>query len=489
MRSAWKSGPAIALTVHSQKLLPEGRSETRCLIAAFNYSSFAAVKNLVSALPHWFIIIAFALCCGACGGTVSRPAAPPPAPAPPAASAPDSSEAEAVEGTIRFLEERVKKDPEDFIALNKLNGYYLQRAQESGDVRYLELAARAARDSLKSIPAEMNPGGLAGLAQTVHNLHDFAAARDHALKLTQLEPRKSYPQRILGDALLELGDYDRAEEAYRRMQKLNNFESTLTSEVRLARVDQLRGRPEVARKRFEQALLLALDQVPQQREVVAWCRWQLGEAAFARGDYAVAEQHYRDALVTLPDYYRATASLARVQAANGDLNSAIAGYEKVVKQLPDPSFVAALGDLYKLAGREREAASQYALVEQIARLSELNGALYNRQLALFYADHDMKAAEAYALAKREYELRRDIYGADALAWTALKAGKLDEAQSAIKEALRLNTEDAKLFYHAGMIARAAGDRDAARAYLSRALKLNPKFDPLQSPLVEKALAG
>ncbi len=50
------------------------------------------------------------------------------------------------------------------------------------------------------------------------------------------------------------------------------------------------------------------------------------------------------------------------------------------------------------AGRKREADAQYALVEQIGRLSALNGALYNRQLALFYADHDVKAEEAYRLA-------------------------------------------------------------------------------------------
>jgi hypothetical protein len=46
---------------------------------------------------------------------------------------------------------------------------------------------------------------------------------------------------------------------------------------------------------------------------------------------------------------------------------------------------------------------------------------------------------------KEYEARRDIYGADALAWTALKAGKISEAQSAIKDALRLGTQDAKGF--------------------------------------------
>jgi len=160
----------------------------------------------------------------------------------------------------------------------------------------------------------------------------------------------------------------------------------------------------------------------------------------------------------------------------------------VTKQLPDPIYVAALGDLYKLAGREQEAAAQYALVEQIARLGARGGALYNRQLALFYADHDLKPAEAYELAAREYQLRQDIYGADAVAWTALKAGKLAEAQAAIKEALKLGTQDARLFYHAGQIARAAGDRAAAADYLKRALALSPQFDPLQAAFARQTLA-
>jgi Tfp pilus assembly protein PilF len=38
-----------------------------------------------------------------------------------------------------------------------------------------------------------------------------------------------------------------------------------------------------------------------------------------------------------------------------------------------------------------------------------------------------------------------------------------------------------------MIARAAGNPDAARQYLSRALELSPSFDPLQAPLARRAL--
>ena len=427
-----------------------------------------------------------AMACSGCGGwwAAPRTSASPPAPPRVVAAPLDAGSDELV---IRSLEEKVKADPEDFIAHNKLAGYYLRRQRETGEASYLALAARAAEASLAVLPAEHNPGGLALLAQSAYAAHDFAAARDHAERLAAIAPRESYPYHVLGDALLELGDYERAAAAFERLGRLEQFRTAAT-ETRLARLALLRGETEQAARRFEAALALAHEERVVERETVAWCRWQLGETAFSVGDYETAERHYRDALTNFPDYHRALASLARVRAARGDLASAVEHYERVTRLLPDPSYVAALGDLYKLAGREREAAAQYALVEKIARLGEAGGALHSRQLALFHADHGLKAEEAYKAAAREYEARRDIYGADALAWTALKAGRLDEARAAIREALRLGTRDARLYYHAGMIARAAGDRAAARDYLERALKLNPQFDPLQAAAAREALA-
>ncbi|HEV2802943.1 MAG TPA: tetratricopeptide repeat protein [Pyrinomonadaceae bacterium] len=419
------------------------------------------------------------------GSTASTPDAKTHA-LPPAAPIPGEAD-EAFQTSVRFLEARVRKDPDDFIAYNLLHGYYLRRVQETGDVQYLELAERAARASLAAAPAELNTGGLAALAQTAYTAHDFVSARDHALKLKQLEPGKTLPYQLLAETLVELGDYDGAQEAFRQLQRLQGDALNFATETRLARLDLLYGRAERASERYTRALALALDASPPSRETVAWCRWQLGEVAFARGDYEEAERRYQESLVTYPDYNRALAALGRVRAARGDIAGGIEYYERAVKRLPDPSVIAALGDLYKLAGREREAAAQYALVEQIARLGAHGGALYNRQLALFYADHDLKASEAYALAAKEYEVRRDIYGADALAWTALKAGKTEEARAAIKDALRLGTEDARLFYHAGMIARSAGDAQLARKFLERALALNPQFDPLQARIAREAL--
>ena len=60
---------------------------------------------------------------------------------------------------------------------------------------------------------------------------------------------------------------------------------------------------------------------------------------------------------------------------------------------------------------------------------------------------------------------------------------------AIREALRLGTRDARLFYHAGMIALAARDKAAARSYLERALALSPQFDLMQAFERQKSDGG
>ncbi len=430
------------------------------------------------------LLMCASLLASACGGVQSATSNSAGVAVPPAK--PISSDENITEKTIRFLEDRVKRDPEDFSANNKLAGQYLQQLRETGNAQYLDLAFRAARTSLASVPEVRNPGGLAALAQAEFAAHDFANARDHAIRLTELEPGKSYPQGMLGDALLELGEYDKAKAAFGQIAKLDGAVSHY-SETRMARLAQLRGDNGEAQKHFANALVFALNQTAPPRETVAWLRWQLGETTFSVGDYETAEKHYLDALVTFPDYYRAIASLGRVRAARGDSPGAIEQYEKVVRILPDPTYIAALGDLYKLAGRDEDAKRQYELVEKIGRLGELNGALYNRSLALFYADHDLKPEEAYNLAVKEYEARKDIYGADALAWTAMKAGKLPEAQAAMKDALRLNTEDARLFYHAGMIEMSLGNKTVAAGHLRNALKINPVFDVLQAEKARAAL--
>lgn len=436
---------------------------------------------------QWLLFLILPILANGCrttsGPVANANAAPTPAPVP-AAPMPANADANRMTA-VRFLEKRIRENPDDFVAYNKLTGYYLQLQRETGNVQYLELAERAAQSSLAVIPAAQNKGGLAGQIQVAYAAHRFTEARDLARQLTALEPDKPFAYQSLGDALLELGEYEEADKAFQQAEQIGGV--TFGNEVRRARRAALRGDWNAANDSYTRALKLAQDAATPDAETIAWAQWQLGETAFARGRYADAEKQYQAALKTFPDYHRGLGGLARARAAQNDMPQAITLYEKLVKQLPDPLYIAALGDLYQLTGRANDAAAQYALVAQIAKLNALNGALYNRQLALFYADHDLEPEAAYNATAQEYETRRDVYGADALAWAALKAGKIPQAQVAMQDALRLGTKDAKLLYHAGMIARAAGKTPQAKEYLQQAITLSPRFDPLQAPLAEKAL--
>jgi Flp pilus assembly protein TadD len=131
-----------------------------------------------------------------------------------------------------------------------------------------------------------------------------------------------------------------------------------------------------------------------------------------------------------------------------------------------------LGDAYALAGDEPAASAAYArVVRDGARLDP-------RTLSLFYSSKAREPAQALRLARSAYAERQDAYSKDALAFALYRSGQPAEAARLAREAVALGTPDARLLYHAGLIERAAGDAVSGDALIERALRLNPRFDPL-----------
>jgi len=127
-------------------------------------------------------------------------------------------------------------------------------------------------------------------------------------------------------------------------------------------------------------------------------------------------------------------------------------------------------------------------VEKIGRLDRAAGVVYDRQRALFNADHNRHLDEALALARGELRLRHDIYTYDTLAWVLFKKGAFAEAAAASQKALAWKTRDASLWYHAGMIAAAGKQNGRARNYLERALSINSHFHPTAPAQARAVLA-
>jgi tetratricopeptide (TPR) repeat protein len=255
------------------------------------------------------------------------------------------------------------------------------------------------------------------------------------------------------------------------------LDQSLYSYSRLAGLKTLRGDTSGATADLTRAIA-AGKALAQPAESIAWAEWQLGSDYFAIGNLEEAEKYYERSLKTYPAYYRALAGLAQVRTAQKRYEEGVSLYEKAIEILPMPEYAAALGDLYAKTEKRKKAKEQYDLVEYIGRLNAINQILYNRELAYFYADHDMKLEQALELAKRELDYRQDIYAYDLLAWSLHKNNQHEKAREAMEKALRLGTKDAKLFYHAGTIHRALGDKKKAADFLARALVTNPHFHPL-----------
>ena len=313
--------------------------------------------------------------------------------------------------------------------------------------------------------------------------HQFREALATAQKALTFDSEALEPYGPMGDAYIELGEYDRAEAAYEKMRTL---QGPLYPRARLSMLKFLKGDPAAAIVEIHRAVEAGVEG-NQPKEHIAWAQSKLGATLFQTGDLVAAARSYQDALATYPGYHRALAGLAQVRAAQGRYPEAIELYRKAIGVIPLPDYAASLGDVHAKLGRADEARKQYALVEYIGLLNALNKVLYNRELALFYLDHDMKLGEGLDLARRELEVRRDIYTHDVMAWALYKNGRARDAVAPMTEALRLGTKDARLAFHAGMIYRAVGDAERAREYLERALQINPHFHILQADIAERAV--
>ena len=383
-------------------------------------------------------------------------------------------------GVISFFEARVERDPQDFVAYNRLADAYVQRARQTGDVADYGRAEAALNASLEALP-EGNYDAVVQLALVNNATHEFGEALRLADQAIEIDPQEPFALAIRGDALVALGRYDEAEDAYQRVVA---EAPGLSSFGRLAGLLELRGDLDTAELMWRNALTSDNGRRP---ESTAWAQTQLGVLYFNGGDFQAAEREHSRALQAFPGYAPARAGLAQAHAARGDYEEAASLYEQVVARQPSPEYVAALGDVYLAAGRQDEAARQFELVAAIDQLYKANGVNTDLQMAQFFADHDMRLEEALRQAREVYQGRPSIQAADTLAWALYKAGRPEEALAYSDEALRLGTRDASMRFHAGMIRRALGDSEGARVQLQMALEINPRFSVLYAEMAVETL--
>jgi hypothetical protein len=404
-------------------------------------------------------------------------AAPAAAPTP----APVKQDWKARDSTIAFLESRAGANAQDMLTPRMLSEQYLQRYRERGDLGDVLRAERAARVSLAALPRR-NAAADVALADALVTLHRFREAK--AALAEARRARGDDPGSIAAEAGIDL-----------ELGELHTVRATLAAHsndpafaLTQARYDEETGHLAEARALVERAMRRADAMYDTPAERRAWYHARAAELAFAAGDHDAARRAATDALAIFADHLRALTILARVNLADGRNADAIAAARHAARLQPNPDVLGLLADAQAASGDTAAAAAtrdEIFAVQRIASAQRVN----DRLTALYEADHGLRLAEAYAIARRELRTRDDVYTEDTLAWTAARAGHWDVARAASRKALRYGTESAPMHYHAGVIAAHGGDVAEARRRFERALALDPRFVPAQAAEARARLAA
>ena len=379
---------------------------------------------------------------------------------------------------IQAAQRAIAQHPHEPQSYNLLASAYMQKARETNDFGFNARSEAALKRALEVAPDDYDARKLR--TKLLLTYHRFSEALSLARSLQKIRPHDHDLYGAITDAEVELGDYAGAIEA---AQKMIDLRPDSSSYARVSYLRSLHGDTEGA----IQAMTVAVKAAdPNDPEGMAWCRVHLGDELMNAGRATEAEREYDKALLIFPDYPIALAAKARARVRAGDQTRAIELYERAEQRTPQPDTAMALGDLYAKLGRSDEARRQYDLVEFIEQDSPASGT-YSRQLAMLWADHDVQLVQALAIVQRERLQRQDVFTCDALAWVLLKNHQPEAAKKSILDALRLGTRDARMFYHAGMIYEALGDKQNGSKYLRLAFATNPTFDVFQADKARQTL--
>jgi len=340
---------------------------------------------------------------------------------------------------IAEMDSRLSARPDDVGAAVLLADALIRQTRVTGNAGLTVRAERVLMSALREDPANYDVLRMqSSLYLSQHRFADAAAVAEHC---RALRPDDPVNYGVVGDAHLELGDYDEAFDAFDRMMQLR---PGAASYARVAYARELQGNLTGA---LESMRLAAEASEGGDVEAIAWYHSQVGELYLKLDKPIDALREFSTASSAFPGHPFAVVGYAKALEMTGQREQSRALLEDLVRKSPTPDVHARLGDLLAAEGRGKEAGRQYALAEAAWR----SDAPEPKNLARFLAEHGEKLDEAVTIAEAAAKIRHDIFTQDALAWAYFKAGRVADAKRTIRLALRTGTRDRDILRHAEMI--------------------------------------
>lgn len=363
----------------------------------------------------------------------------------------------------------LQQQPKRFQAYNDLALALIRRTRESGDPSFYPRAESAVESSLQIQPSNFE-AAQAHVALLLAE-HQFHEALEEARALNRRAPDAVLVWGDVAEAEAALGDYQQAEEAAQWMMNLRpgNVPAYLTA----AALREDWGDVDGALDFFEKALQQT---PPLETEETAWILTRMASLHRQAGRLPAANSYLHQALKDFPDYYLATEEIAKLRIAQHAYPEALEMLTRLMETDKNPSLEALAAQTLERAGRQTEADKMWAGFERdaVALVSQPDND--NVDLIDYDVDHAHRPREALRVARVEIARRHDVRAVQAYAWALEANGQHDEARRQIEKALAVGTRDAALYYHAGVIEAAAGNKAAALDDWQQSMGINPTSD-------------
>jgi tetratricopeptide (TPR) repeat protein len=337
------------------------------------------------------------------------------------------------------------------VSIERLGWLFVSKARTSFDPGFYKLAEECALCLAGREPT--NAAALLLRGHVLHSLHRFKEAEPIARELVASRGL-SFDYGLLGDVLMELGRLDQAIEAY---QKMIDLRPDLHSYARVAHVRWLKGDLQGALEAMQMAVQASS---PKDAETAAWVYSRMAGYQLQAGDMDSALKHCDAALRYQPDYAPALLAKGRLLLAEHHEEEAIVPLRRAAALNPLPDYQWTLAEALRATGQP-----DAALENQIKQMGPASDP---RTASLYLASTRQDPATAVRLAQEEFGNRADVQSHDALAWALASAGQYEEAAAHSDAALAEGTQDARMFYHAGIIEENRGNSEIAMQLLIEA---------------------
>jgi tetratricopeptide (TPR) repeat protein len=377
-----------------------------------------------------------------------------------------------IDREIARLQNEARSSSASIRVLDRLGWTLVSKARAAYDPGYYRLAEQCAKCIDLRQPG--SPEAMLLRGHVLHNMHRFREAERLARKLVAIRG-VAFDHGLLGDVLMEQG---RLLEAAGSYQKMADLKPSLQSYSRAAHLRWLKGDLPGA---IGLMTMAARAGSPRDSESVAWCYSRLGLYQLQAGNLKLAARACETAFSYQRDYAPALLVEGRIRLAQDANQAAIESLRRAAALNPLPEYLWTLADALRAAGIEEEAC-------RVEMQLERDGPVHDpRTFALFLATRGKEPGKAVQLAREELDARSDVFTMDAVAWALAAAGQFDEARATISLALAHGTRDARLFYHAGIIAAASGRRGEARRWLKQSAGIQQMLLPSERMSLEKQL--